>query len=201
MVSHGLDREILLQYQAQEKNFERGDIIFQEESLPRYFFQLIEGCIKMVSHGEDDKSFTQGIFTTGQCFGEPPLILNLPYPSSAIAVTSGKYIRLSKENFEKMLVEQPHVCKMVNTLLAAKTYEKSKRNTMLTGQAPEYRIQFILDEMKRKQGIDHATREQICLTRQEIADFTGLRVETVIRTLKRMEQENKIEIRNRKLYY
>ena len=55
--------------------------------------------------------------------------------------------------------------------------------------------------MKRKQGIDHATREQICLTRQEIADFTGLRVETVIRTLKRMEQENKIEIRNRKLYY
>ena len=132
MVSHGLDREILLQYQAR-KNFLKGDIIFQEESLPG-IFQLIEGCIKMVSHGRGWSKVFTGIFNNGAMFGEPPLILNLPYPSSAIAVTSGKYITAVKENFEKMLVEQPHVCKMVNTLLAAKTYEKSKETQCWQGR-------------------------------------------------------------------
>ena len=72
---------------------------------------------------------------------------------------------------------------------------------MLTSQTPEFKIQFILDDMKKKQASEKSAKCLICLTRQEIADFTGLRVETVIRTLKRMEQEAKIEIRNRKLYY
>ena len=38
-------------------------------------------------------------------------------------------------------------------------------------------------------------------TRQQIADRTGLRVETVIRTLKRMCEEGKVRIVERKLYY
>jgi CRP-like cAMP-binding protein len=48
-----------------------------------------------------------------------------------------------------------------------------------------------------------ATDEKIhiAFTRQEIANFTGLRVETVIRTLKKMEEENKVTIDHRKLYY
>ncbi|HMR91845.1 MAG TPA: helix-turn-helix domain-containing protein, partial [Chitinophagaceae bacterium] len=37
--------------------------------------------------------------------------------------------------------------------------------------------------------------------RQQIADFIGLRVETVIRTLVRMSREGKITIDNHKLYY
>ncbi|MBK8055940.1 MAG: hypothetical protein IPK35_22390 [Saprospiraceae bacterium] len=34
-----------------------------------------------------------------------------------------------------------------------------------------------------------------------MADFLGLRVETVIRTLIKMEEDGKVEIRRRKLYY
>lgn len=201
MVNHGLDNATLLEYKAQLKQFEKGEIIFQEGSLPRYFYQMVEGCVKMVSNGEDGKTYTQGVFTDGFCFGEPPLILDEPYPASAIGVTHGVYLRLPKTSFETMLQERPDMCRDLNKLLAAKTYEKSKRNTMLTGQAPEFKIQFILDDIKKKQGSERNSKCQICLTRQEIADFTGLRVETVIRTLKRMEQESKIEIRNRKLYY
>lgn len=201
MVSCGLDNATLLEYKAQLKHFEKGEIIFQEGSMPRYFYQLVEGCIKMVSNCEDGKVYTQGVFTDGSCFGEPPLILDEPYPASAIAVTNGVYLRLPKVNFETMMQERPNMCRDLNKLLAVKAYEKSKRNAMLTSQTPEFKIQFILDDMKKKQASEKSAKCLICLTRQEIADFTGLRVETVIRTLKRMEQEAKIEIRNRKLYY
>ena len=70
MVKSWLRQRNLVAVPGAGKNFERG-YYFPGRKSPRYFFQLIEGCIKMVSHGEDDKSFTQGIFTTGQCFGEP----------------------------------------------------------------------------------------------------------------------------------
>lgn len=38
-------------------------------------------------------------------------------------------------------------------------------------------------------------------TRQQIADLIGLRVETVIRTIKKMETENLLLIDHSKIYY
>ena len=154
MVSHGLDREILLQYQVQEKIW-KGGYYFPGRKSPQVFFQLIEGCIKMVSHGEGWQSLhtRRAYLQRGNVFGEPPLILNLPLP---IFSHSGYFRHLhtavQRKFRKKMLVEQPPCVKWSTYLLAAKTYEKSKRNTMLTGQAPEYRIQFILDEMKENRA-------------------------------------------------
>lgn len=42
---------------------------------------------------------------------------------------------------------------------------------------------------------------EVPLTRQQLASMTGLRVETVIRTIKKMEQQNIVKIINRKIYY
>lgn len=201
MTHRGLDEVVLVQFGAQIKNYTKGEVIFNEDALPRYFFQIKTGCVKMVSHGEEGKSYTQGIFSEAQCFGEPPLVIHATYPASAIAVTDAQIYRLSADNFERMLMENSAMCRQLNQLLACRAYAKAKTNSMLTGQSPEYKIQFILEDFKKKLEPRRENKEQICLTRQEIADFTGLRVETVIRTLKRMETENKIEIRNRKLYY
>ncbi|MDV3508388.1 hypothetical protein CMU89_00875 [Elizabethkingia anophelis] len=41
----------------------------------------------------------------------------------------------------------------------------------------------------------------IPLTRQQMANFTGLCVETVIRTLKKMEIDNLLKIHNSKIMY
>ncbi|HMS98124.1 MAG TPA: Crp/Fnr family transcriptional regulator [Saprospiraceae bacterium] len=201
MGQKGLSSEILQDYGAQIKFYSKGDIVFKEDTIPRYFHQIDTGCVKMISHGEDGRTFTQGIFTDGQCFGEPPLVINALYPATAQVITDSQIIRLTKDSFEKMLLENSSMCHQLNLLLATRAYEKTKTNMMLTGQAPEIRIGFILDKFKTNMECLDNQKNQICLTRQEIADFTGLRVETVIRTLKRMETENKIEIRNRKLYY
>ena len=40
----------------------------------------------------------------------------------------------------------------------------------------------------------------IKLTRKEISHSTGLRIETVIRTIKKMEKEGKLEIINGKIF-
>jgi len=42
---------------------------------------------------------------------------------------------------------------------------------------------------------------QIPLTRQQLANLTGLRVETVIRTIKKMHNAHLIKVQNRKIFY
>jgi CRP-like cAMP-binding protein len=38
-------------------------------------------------------------------------------------------------------------------------------------------------------------------TRKEMSIMTGLRIETIIRTIKKMEKETKVSIKNGKVYY
>ena len=64
--------------------------------------------------------------------------------------------------------------------------------------SPEVRILAVLNGYKkRKYEIDNMI--EIPYTRQEIANFTGLRVETVIRTLNKMKLNGIVKITNRKL--
>jgi CRP-like cAMP-binding protein len=43
-------------------------------------------------------------------------------------------------------------------------------------------------------------KNEVSLTRQHIADLTGLRIETVIRSVKTLEKEGSLDIRGHKIY-
>lgn len=48
---------------------------------------------------------------------------------------------------------------------------------------------------------DAENSNMIPFTRRQLANLTGLRWETVIRTVKKMEKENVLKIKNGKIYY
>lgn len=55
--------------------------------------------------------------------------------------------------------------------------------------------------LKNIQTTAEQKMQQIPFTRQQIAEFTGLRVETVIRTILRMNKEKKVKLLNHKIYF
>lgn len=81
-------------------------------------------------------------------------------------------------------------------MLARRIHNKATTSKDIINQKPEFRIQAFLDSCKKS-----SQKEMIAFTRQEIANFTGLRVETVIRTLGKMKQKKVVEIVNHKIYY
>ena len=83
---------------------------------------------------------------------------------------------------------------------AGRIFEKTATNKNIVSPYPEERILGLLKRFKKQKSVKQE-RILIPYTRQQIADFLGLRVETVIRTLIKMEEEMKVEIRHHKLYY
>ncbi len=86
------------------------------------------------------------------------------------------------------------------TNFAQRLYQKSSNTKNIVSPHPEERIFGFLKRYKKENTIG---KEKIIIpyTRQQIADFLGLRVETVIRTIIKMNEEGKLEIRKHKLYY
>jgi len=193
-----IDLDLLFTWGAIAKEYKKNEIIFHEDESANFYYQIIEGSVRMFNSNEEGKEFTQGYFKCGQSFGEPPLFIDELYPSTAVAFKDSKLIKISKEKFLKILEEYPFIQKQFLNLMAERIHTKARTTKDIVNQKPEFRIIAFLNAHKNPEC---PKKELVPYTRQEIANFTGLRVETVIRELSRLSKTDKVEIINHKLYY
>ena len=195
-----IDADILITWGAVAKKFKKGDFIFCEGDHARFYFQILVGTVKMINTNVDGKEFTQSEFRTGHSFGEPPLFIDERYPASAVACIDAIILKLSKEKFLEILDEYPVYQKNIITLFAKRIYSKAVTAREIINNTPESRIIGFLNDYKKKSNRE-GEKIKIPYTRQEIANYTGLRVETVIRTLAKMKTKKIVQIVERKLIY
>ncbi|WP_196890497.1 Crp/Fnr family transcriptional regulator [Aureivirga marina] len=194
--------EALLEKFGAEKIFiEKGEFLFKTNGIASYFFQVANGEIKMNNFNDDGKEFIQGIFKNGRSFGEPPLFSDRIYPANAEAIIDSYVWRLKKDHFFDLLYSNPNVHMEVTSTLAKRLHYKSMVLSEIASQDPEHRILKIIDYFKiHIDKTPENERYKVKMSRQQIADLTGLRVETVIRSIKSLEKKGLVTIENRKVY-
>jgi CRP-like cAMP-binding protein len=193
--------KVLQSYNARLVRIRKDQILFIGGENATDFFQMEEGQVRMYILNNEGQEFTQGVFQAGESFGEPALLGNFPYPSSAIAITDGKVWRLPKPEFLQLLKENFELHLKLDHVLCQRLQYKSMVLTEISAHTPEHRLTTIMNYLKSKMNFKGNAKTIIPYTRQQLADMTGLRVETVIRTIKKMEQERKLLIEERKIKF
>lgn len=193
-----IDYNILIAYGGFVRKFDKGSIIFHEDCEPYFFYQIVEGEVKLFSTNAEGRELIQGIFKDGQSFGEPPLLLGKKYPSTAETNTSCVIVKITREKLLNILKDYPEVAQNMLLNFAERIYHKATSAQIWISQTPEQKIVLFLNRLKN--DTKSKNRSLVPYTRQQIADCTGLRVETVIRTLMQMNKNGKVSIIDRKLY-
>lgn len=201
-----IDPLVLQSYGAKEINLKKDDVIFREGDEALHYFQVMSGSVKMITNSPEGQEFIQGIFKMNDSFGEPPLLCSFPYPSSAVALEPSIIIKLSKERFLTLLRENFEIHLRLDQVLCQRLRYKSMVLSEISSYDPEHRITSLLNYLK-SDSIDQGNKQDAILkgeytvpfTRQQLADMSGLRVETVIRTVKKMEEEGKLKLVGRKI--
>lgn len=194
-----IEVDTLLAYGATSKKWIKGEKIFAQGNEAKYYHQIAEGAVKMATSANLSKEFIQGLFLNGNSFGEPALMIGKPYPASAYAETDSLIYRLSKEKFLLLLEDHPAYYKKLFYIFAERLYCKTLTANILMNNSPEEKIIGLLEKLKIE---DKLNKEGLVpYTRQQIADFTGLRVETVIRTLAKLVEKKQVVIINHKVFY
>ena len=129
-------------------------------------------------------------------FGEPAVLLEKPFPGN-VEVTSefAEILKIKRENFLQYLINNPDWCLEFTKSIAEKSIKKTNSLKNIVFLNPEDRI--IKQFNDYKEGAEQ--KMVIELTRKELSNMTGLRIETIIRTIKKMEKEGKLEIKNGKV--
>lgn len=191
-----IPEELLFKHGALKLNLAKGEILFHEGDYAHFYYQISEGEIKMFNHTEDGKEFVQGIFAAGKSFGEPPLLGEFKYPASASASHSSILIKLPKDNFIALLRANSDIHLGFTALLCNRLAYKAMIGKEVSIHPPEHRILTILEYLKKQ---NDSTEFVVELTRQQIAELTGLRVETVIRAIKKLEGQKILRLENHKI--
>ncbi|WP_419870867.1 Crp/Fnr family transcriptional regulator [Chryseobacterium sp. CT-SW4] len=196
-----IDEKILNSYGGESKLYKTSELIFSEGDMPLYYFQIIKGIVKLNNYNEEGKEFIHNILNEEQSFGEALIFLDKAYPINAETLVATEVMRVPKSNFLEMMNDHPSISTQMNYSFSQQIYFKLIMIQHIASHNPMVRIKALIDYLKSSQQEVDAFAFQIPLTRQQIADFTGLRVETVIRTLKKMENSNLLKIENRKILY
>ncbi|SDG22278.1 Crp/Fnr family transcriptional regulator [Epilithonimonas hungarica] len=196
-----IEESIIKLFGGKLKEYNASEIIFSEKSNANYYYQIVEGEVKLNNYNEDGKETIQTILKKGQSIGESLLFLDKAYPINAIAITTCKVFRLPKSKFFQILNKFPeNQFKIINSL-SDSMYFKYVMGEIFCTQNPAMKLRVLMDYLKSSEKDSGAFSFQVPLTRQQMASLTGLRVETTIRALKMMEKENVVKIKNRKIFY
>ena len=195
-----IDIDTLLAWGAAYKKVAAGEIIFQEGTESSFYYQLVTGKVRWVNINNEGKEFIQIIIEPDECFGELPLFDGEPFAATAIADEDAVIIRLHKSVFHKLLKENPELHFEFTKLLTQRLRFKFLILKELANHNPEGSISTLLNYFKQTQKNICTKCNRLKLTRQQIADMTGLRVETVIRTMKSMQLKGNLQITKGKVY-
>lgn len=202
-----IENSKLTEYGAKEVILSKGDVLFRVGGEANFYHQVIRGSIKMITNSSDGQEFIQGIFNSGDSFGEPPLFCDFTYPSTAIAIDDCVVFKLGKTQFFELLKNNFDIHLKFDQVICKRLKYKSMILSDISFYDPEHRITNLLTYLKDRKTPNEATNGMlgasksyvIPFTRQQLADMSGLRVETVIRTVKKMQEKGKLKIVGRKI--
>ena len=195
-----IDIDTLLAWGAAYKKVAAGEIIFREGAESSFYYQLVSGKVRWVNINDEGKEFIQTIIEPDECFGEFPLFDDEPFAASAIADEDSVIIRLHRSSFHQLLKENPDLHFEFTRLLTQRLRFKFLILKELANHNPEGSISTLLNYFKQTKKNICSKCNRLKLTRQQIADMTGLRVETVIRTMKFMQSKGDLQITKGKVY-
>ena len=193
--------KILERYHAKLINLKKDQMLLQEGDVATDYLQVENGTVKMFIVSDEGQEFIQGIFTAGESFGEPALIGKFPYPGSVVAMETSRVWKLPADYFFQMLKENFELHVKLDHVLCQRLRYKSMVLSEISSHEPEHRILSLLRHYKTKNVSDSGSKIIIPYTRQQLADMSGLRVETVIRAVKKMEKERKLVLEGHKIKF
>jgi len=196
-----IDNHLLQLYGAETTLFKSHETIFHEGDTPKRYYQIIAGRVKLNHYDEDGKEIIQSILFSGQSVCELLLFITEKYPVNAVTLTPCEIITIPKDNFFKLLADHPNVSADINKFLSERLYQKFVMMQHNLSLKPEVRLLGVFDYFKSYSNNKEKYSFEVNLTRKQMASITGLRIETVIRTIKKMESDGVLKLMKSKIFY
>ena len=186
-----------------EDSFCKGECLFSQDQTAEWLFLLLKGWVKMIRQSANGADTIIEVFSAGDELTASFLIEGRSYIASAQGLTDGLIIKVSKDNFMRLLGNWPALSGNIMREMGTKCRKLMENLTSLAVYNGQGRLCNVIVDLTRRYGVFGDSRGVIldlCLTRQDLADICGTTPETTFRTLRRLREERLIAWEGRRFY-
>ena len=158
-----------------EKRFQKGETIFLEGAPSHTVWIMKEGRVHLEKFHPGGKISTTCVMAEGEVFCCLPALDHKPYPATAVAKTEAKVIGVPSQLFSELMAKYPAFSQRTLSTFCGRLRQVEELGGCQTYESAERRVVDVLLMLEKKFG------PEIPLTREEIAELSGLTVETAIR--------------------
>jgi len=114
------------------RTYPQDAVIFFEGEPGEELYVILEGAVR-ITKVRDDKEVMLALLKAGDIFGEMALLEAKPRTASATAYGECKVLVINRDNFERMIVDQPQMIARLTTMLAERIWliYKQLANTLI----------------------------------------------------------------------
>jgi CRP-like cAMP-binding protein len=168
--------------------FARNAEIYGENEPAEYLYKVVSGTARTYKVLVDGRRQIGGFYLPGDMFG---LETGDEHTFSAEAITDCKIIVIKRSAVIALAARDNDVARQMWALTARELQRAQDRILVLIKSAQERVAGFLLEMASRTPG---SAAGELPMSRQDIADYLGLTIETVSRTLTQLEKTAAIEL-------
>jgi len=169
-------------------SYKRNTEIFGEDEPADYVYKVVSGSVRTYKILSDGRRQVCGFYLPGDCFG---LQLSEAHTFSAEAINDTKVLVVKRSALTALADRDAAVGRELFALTARELRRMQEQVLLLVKSAQE-RVASFLVEMSERAAAGNAI--ELPMSRQDIADYLGLTIETVSRTLTSLEGCAAIEL-------
>ena len=176
---------------SSSRSFEPRTTIVQEGDAADSLLNIVSGTVKVFRALPDGRTQVLGFLGEGDFMGMPPSNV---YSVSAEAVTPVKVCNFPRHSFERLLRDAPPLERELFQRASSEIAEAHDHMLLLGRKTARERVaSFLVRMASRWSNTQSAVPSiELAMTRAEIADYLGLTMETVSRTLTAFRGQNLI---------
>lgn len=190
-----LDQTDLAEFEriARHVQLDQGGTLFTTGEVAHSVHSLTAGVARLYKLLPDGRRQVIGFALPGDFLGIAP---SERYTFSADAVGAMTACRLSREAFAHFIEQRPHFLLRINEFAARELMLAQEQMLLLGRRTAEEKVASFIIAWRERLAQIGDIRQTIALpmSRQDIADYLGLTIETVSRTLTRFEREKMLII-------
>lgn len=172
-----------------EVRFAANEVIFLAGSLPRGWFVVLDGLVRVV-RGSRARQHVVHTESTGGTLAEVALVESSTHPATAIAASPTRCALFTREALEAAIAEHPSIAFLIARRLAARVRFLVERLDERSASTVDVRlVEFLLSRPQ----LAGSTTISLGMTQHALAEELGTVREVVARTLRALGRQGLIE--------
>lgn len=180
---------------GEEFRFKRGEQLWRQGERASFLVSVCTGVVKVAREWPDGREMILDLAFRGDIAGEQAAREGAVRPGTATALSSGRGIRLQTDKLRRLLQSDPALANVLLDVSLKRAGAFSRRLDEMAHGPVENRLARVLLRISEQVGLQDArgTFVPVKLSRGDLADMVGCRVETTIRVMTRWQRQGVLE--------